>query len=181
MPPVTQAFDRQMKIIGNKNTFAFEIGAFDSESKSLRIVDIWANNIRLCIEDNTIYIPQFVNDLIMETKKSYNVSEFEKYLKGLSPEEMAHFVMSTRDEKSPNYDLCDDRIYPTYRFLDLGPTTDNITAFLFRQDDLAFLTFSFWREAIKLGGKETFDSIKLEFEQVISICNKAIAALNNKS
>jgi hypothetical protein len=116
----------------------------------------------------------------METKKSYNISEFEKYLKGLSPEEMAHFVMSTRDEKSPNYDLCDDRIYPTYRFLDLGPTTDNITAFLFRQDDLAFLTFSFWREAIKLGGKETFDSIKLEFEQVISICNKAIAALNNK-
>ena len=169
-----------MKIIGDKNKFAFEIGGFDPENKSLRIVDIWADSTRLCVDDNTIYIPQFVNDLLMETKKSYSISEFDSYLKGLSPEEMAQFVLSTRDEKSLNYDLCDDRIYPTYRFLDLGPTTDNITAFMFRYNNVAFFTFSFWRKAYKSGVKETFHSVELEFENTMSICNKAIDTLNKE-
>lgn len=165
------------KFIGHRERFAFEIGEYRSSDHTLRHVDIWAGGVRLCIDDNTVYLDQFTNDLADEIKRSYRVRNFSKYLGDLSPVEMATFVSSTRDEGSANYDIEEDSIYPYYQFLNLGPTTDNLSAFLFRGDQRAFFVYSFWREALRKGEAETFQVVDLNFEEVISVCRDAMNTL----
>ena len=166
-----------MKFIGHPDRFAFEIGEYQCPNHSLRHVDIWAGGVRLCIDDNSVYLDQFTNDLADEIKRSYRTSDFAKYLGGLTPVEMAAFVCSTREEGSANYDIEDDTIYPHYRFLDLGPTTDNLSAFLFRDTQRSFFVYSFWREALNKGGSEVYQVVELDFDEIISVTREAMNTL----
>jgi hypothetical protein len=164
-----------MKIIGNRARFAFEIGEY--RDAQLRRVDIWAGGTRLCVDDNSAYIPQFTTGLACEIKDSYRISDFSKYLHDLSPIEMAAFVCSTRDEDSPNYGIEDDSIYPRYKFLDLGPTTDNLISFLFRDTHTSFFVHSFWRDAWQKGLPRTYQVVELDFEEIMSVYKAAINVL----
>ena len=166
-----------MKFIGHPDRFAFEIGEYQCPNHSLRHVDIWAGGVRLCTDDNSVYLDQFTNDLAEVIKRSYRISDFSKYLQGLPPVEMATFVCSTRDEGSANYDIEGDAIYPYYRFLDLGPTTDNLSAFLFRDAQRSFFVYSFWREATREGVADTFRVVELDFDEIISVTKDAMNTL----
>lgn len=55
-----------MKVIGNKEVFAFEIGA--KTSHQLRKVNIYVANRNICVHDNSVYLPQFVNALFSTTE-----------------------------------------------------------------------------------------------------------------
>jgi hypothetical protein len=166
-----------MKTIGHRKRFAFEIGEYQDPEHVGRRVDIWAGGVRLCTDDDHIHVGQFTNDLADEIKRRYRISDFGKYLRDLSPVEMAVFVSSTRKEGSPNYDIEDDSIYPHYRFLDLGPTTDNLSAFLFRDTQKSFFVHSFWREALRKNEPETYHVVELDFEEIISVSKDAINTL----
>lgn len=168
----------RMQIIGDTHQFAFEIGDYLEDIPSLRRVDIWAGGRRLCLDDDSVYVPQFIASLEDELGETHEVGRFNDYLRGKSPEEMARFVISTRDEESPNYDLCDDTLYPTYRVLDLGPTTDNISAFLFRDGNRAHLVYSLWREAWRQGEPERFVSVELDFEGFVSVLKESWEVLS---
>lgn len=166
-----------MKFIGHPERFAFEIGERDDSNHALRHVDIWAGGVRLCIDDNIVYLDQFTNDLADEIGRCYHVSNFAKYLRGLSPVEMATFVLSTREKSSANYDIEGDSIYPYYSFLDLGPTTDNLTVFLFRDARKSFFVYFFWRESLRKQVAETFRVVELDFEEIISVTRDAMNTL----
>ncbi len=166
-----------MRFIGDPNRFAFEIGDYQCPNHSLRHVDIWAGGVRLCIDDNSVYLDQFTNDLADEIKRSYCINDFALYLGRLTPVEMATFVCSTREKNSPNYDIEGDSIYPFYRFLDLGPTTDNLSAFLFREAERSFFVYSFWRDASRKGLAETFQVVELDFNEIISVAKDAMNTL----
>jgi hypothetical protein len=166
----------KMKIIGHPERFAFEIGEY-RDSRQLRHVDIWAGGVRLCIDDNTVYLSQFIDSLSDEIRRSYRISDFAKYLRGLSPIEMAVFVSSTREENSPNYGMENDSIYHHYMFLNLGPTTDNLVAFLFRDTQTSYFVYSFWRETLKTGDIETYQVVELEFDEIISVARDAMNTL----
>ncbi len=58
-----------MKIIGDKKVFAFEIG--EKTSSQLQTVNIYIANRNICVDDNSVYIPQFINAL-------WHTSEFLK-------------------------------------------------------------------------------------------------------
>ena len=60
-------------IIGQKETFAFEIGK--ETEKSLRIVDIIINNRYVCCDDNIVYVPQFISDLKYELPRIENLRD----------------------------------------------------------------------------------------------------------
>ena len=169
-----------MKIIGDKKSFAFEIGDCLSHNPTFRAVDIWAGGRRLCLDDTSVYAGQFVASLKRETSKIYEIRLFEETLKGKTPEEMAHFVCSTREEESPNHGLHDDSIFPAYNFLNLGPTTDNIRAFLFRQNTGAHLVYSLWREDQKRSLPMRFHVVALDFDFVMSVLHRSIDILENE-
>ncbi len=163
-------------LIGNKSSFAIEIGGLNSDHPDLRLVDFWAGNTRLCIDDNTAFVPQFLASLEWETQKTFCSPQHDKVLDHKTPVEMAIFIKSTRDEKSANYGLHDDEIYPIYSFLDLGPTTDNLSAFLFRRTNATHLVYSFWRDA-KVSGEEVYHTVEVDFDSVIQICRTAVKEL----
>ena len=52
-----------IKIIEDKTTFSLKIGDYEPESNNLHIINIFIDIRNICINDNKVYIPQFVNDL----------------------------------------------------------------------------------------------------------------------
>lgn len=159
-----------MKLIGNKESFAIEIA--DHSVGDMRVVDIWINGISICCDDNTVYLPQFIDSIDSSLPNDLDLNKYDKYFHGLSPEEIHSFIKSTRDEDSENYDVEDDWIYPHHQFLDWGATTDNVASFIFESNGETYVTFSFWREEhhnpeeINHIYKTTVD--RIELRQVLS-------------
>ena len=177
--PLSLALNHKKMIIGNKETFAFEIGL--ETEKNLRVVDIIINNRYVCCDDNVAYVPQFSNDLKSELEKLENLQKdsFLNYLSGKSIEEIHQFIDSTRGEESENCNLEDDKIYPYFRFLDLGPTTDNFTCFLFFKKNDLYVTYQFWRDTHQ--NKEELGKVffaKIDKEEAIYIISETIKTLN---
>jgi ABC-type transporter MlaC component len=102
-----------MKLIGDKESFAFEIA--DHSEGHMRVVDIWINGISICCDDNTVYLPQFIGSLDYFLSNELGLKKYGKYFHGLTPEEIHRFIESTRDEGSENYDipLCQDISAPS--------------------------------------------------------------------
>jgi hypothetical protein len=129
MRPAHQTF-------GNPQGFAIELGSsFEtSPTSGLRVVDIWAAGRELCCDDNRVFVPQFC--LSIEATITWLLWDHDLSLPSpdLSPEENHRRVKTDPKEREG------------YRFLDWGPTTDNLTAFLFQRDRSMLITFEFWRE-----------------------------------
>jgi hypothetical protein len=130
-----------MKLIGNKKSFAFEIA--DHSVGDMRVVDIWINDISICCDDNTVYLPQFIADIEYFLSKELDLKKYERYFVGLSPEQIHEFIGSTNDEDSPNFDLVDDYLCAHHEFLDLGPTTDNVSSYVLKVMEKRLLHFHF--------------------------------------
>lgn len=168
-------------IIGQKETFAFEIG--EVTEKSLRIVDIIINNRYVCCDDNIVYVPQFITDLKYELSRIENLrnNKFQQYLNGKSITEIHKFIISTRHEESENYDLEGDEIYPYFRFMNLGPTTDNFSSFIFYKNNDLYITYEFWRETHT--NKEEIGHVfftKVKKDEIIQYISETINMLENK-
>lgn len=170
-----------MKVIGDKSLFAFEIGDYCPDSPSSRSVDIWVGGHRLCLDDDSAYVSQYVTSLRDEINHDYDVSLFEDVFEGMTPEEMAAFVCSTREKESPNYNLYEDRLFPTYQFLDLGPTTDNIMAFLFMTGSKALLVYSLWREDKAKDLPMRFSTVRLDYEFIMSVLRQSVDTLQQNT
>jgi hypothetical protein len=133
-----------MKIFGNKSYLAFEI---DEKSESgLRIINVWLGNKWANCDDNNVYVPSYIASLEVELQRDMRFDRYAKYLEGLSVAQIHEFIMSTRDEDSENYDLEGDQIYPYYSFMNWDETTDNISSFIFLQDNVLHITYEFWRD-----------------------------------
>jgi hypothetical protein len=137
-----------MKVFGDKSTFAFEIEEYTRESKNLRIVNIFVDRRNICCDDNTVYVPSFVNSLYSSAnylKKKIDYIKFEKFFFDKSVPEAHEFIKSTQDINSLNHQILGGEIYSFHQFLDWGTTTDNVTSFLIPIDGFLFLTCQFWR------------------------------------
>ncbi|HEX4909540.1 MAG TPA: hypothetical protein VFV64_02115 [Permianibacter sp.] len=139
-----------MRLFGDQSLFAF--GVHEDDQADLRKVDIFIGGRNVCCDDNCVYLPHFaarLKDVVADHSMKDNSWKYERYLAGMTVEQIHTFLMSTRDSESENYGLEDDRLYPYYRFLDWGPTTDNLTSFLFPFGNELYLTYEFWRDAHK--------------------------------
>lgn len=157
-----------MKLIGDKRYFAFEIGDI-TQTNVLIPIDTWLNNTRLTVDDNMAYLPQYYNDLKNTILRDYTLDKFGDYLEGRSPEEAHGFISSTRDEGSENCAIEDDQIYPYYRFMDWGPTTDNIMSFMFPVETGLCVTYEFWGDSEYDGLERKVNYIILQKEQIIPV------------
>lgn len=122
---------------GERERFAVEVGAVvgGGPTTGLREVDLWAAGRELCCDDNAAFVPQFC--FSVEATVAWLLSDKDRSLPypELSPEE------NHRRLSAGEYESCSP-----YRFLDWGPTTDNLLALLFRRGPVAIVTVEFWRQ-----------------------------------
>ena len=165
-------------IIGNKNTFAFEIA--ESSNNETRKINIIIGNTSLCVDDNSVYIPLFINNLNDSLKKIKETDflTYTSYFNGKNCEETHKFIQSTRNEDSSNFDIENDGLYLTYHFMDWGPTTDNISCFLYQNNAQLLLSYEFWREEhLNKKGIGVDNCIAIDKQELISTISSVVVLL----
>ncbi|MCX5746737.1 MAG: TIGR02996 domain-containing protein [Proteobacteria bacterium] len=149
--------------LGEPTTLAFRIGLERPDAPTSRLVEIWAAGIELTCDDNEIHVPSFVHAI----------------------ERAASWARRPRGLPFPDLDVIanhrriddDEELRDRYRWLDTGPTTDNLSCFLFLDGEDAIVTFAFWRQthprphelgqvfAIRLPG----DELRARLQQLVRI------------
>ncbi|GAA4909307.1 hypothetical protein LX16_2905 [Stackebrandtia albiflava] len=122
-------------LFGDRRGFSAEIG----EGDQLRRVDLWAAGIRLTCDDNTVYVPQFRRSVADTADRLRSGSGLPRPFPGQDPAGNHRRLvrMAAHDDGSA--------LYQRFATMHWGPTTDNVTALLFRDGDHVTLTFGFWR------------------------------------
>ncbi|WP_326707343.1 hypothetical protein [Streptomyces cyaneofuscatus] len=161
-------------VLGDKCRFAAEAG----EPGPLCRVDLWAAGKWLTCDDGMAYVPQFRRD-VLDTAAWLRSSESSPLpFAGLSAEATHRRLMQRAgddDEPEADYQLRD-----RFRVLLWGPTTDNVTAYLFREEDRLVITLSFWREEYLLSHPEDAGAVfvvEIPAKEFVGILEGIAAAL----
>ncbi|MEU6845626.1 hypothetical protein ABZ930_27500 [Streptomyces sp. NPDC046716] len=128
-------------LLGDKNGFAAEVGEWDG---ALGQVGLWAAGKWLTCDDNSSFASQFRRD-VLDTADWLRSGQSSPLPFEALPPEATHRRLMHRagadDETEAEY-----AFRSQFRVLNWGPTTDNVTAHLFRDADRLVLTTQFWRE-----------------------------------
>lgn len=161
-------------VLGDKLRFAAEVG----EPGPLCRVDLWASGKWLTCDDNMAYVPQFRRDVLDAAAWLRSGEGSPLPFAGLSAE-ATHRRLTQRagdDESEAEYQL-----RGRFRVLLWGPTTDNVTAYLFREEDRLVITLEFWREEHLLSHPEDAGAVfvvEIPAEELIGILEGVTAALD---
>jgi hypothetical protein len=118
--------------LGDKSRFAVEIGNWHG---GLRRVDLWAAGQWLTCDDNWAYVKQLRHSV--QADCAWLTSG------GGSPTPFPRLSSAATHRRL----LADDEgLREQWWFLHWGPTTDNVSAHLFRDGDHLTITLQFWRE-----------------------------------
>ncbi|MET9617170.1 hypothetical protein [Kitasatospora indigofera] len=127
-------------VLGDKSRFAAQVG----EPGPLCRVDLWAAGKWLTCDDNMAYVPQFRRDVLGAAAWLRSGEGSPLPFAGLSAE--ATHRRLTRGMRNDDATEADYGLHSRFRVLLWGPTTDNVTAYLFREKDRLVITLEFWRE-----------------------------------
>lgn len=130
-------------MFGLRSRFGFVIGGSDParQTSRLRQVDIYAAGRWLTCDDSHAYLPHFADCMMQAVARLLDDDAGERFRRPypeLSPAD-------NHRRLSAEADAGDNGAYLRYRFMDWGPTTDNVSAHLFVSDGIASIPFSFWR------------------------------------
>jgi hypothetical protein len=124
---------------GQRTRFAITVGEVLSDNGGNRRVDVWAANRWLTCEDNNVYVPHFAGCL------QHAIDSFlsdPQRRRGRPYPELSVEENYRRLEEAAETDNTE---YLAYRFMNWGPTADNVGMLLFREGGIAYLPFSFFR------------------------------------
>ena len=130
-----------MDRFGSRDTFAFEISSLDPHA-DIRVVDVFAAGIHLTCDDNTVYVPQFLGSLTLDLDRLIAPRDDRRDTlpyPDLSPMENHSQLLAVAED--------DNSDYLFHRFMDWGPTADNVSMTFFRDANTVVLPFNFWRES----------------------------------
>ncbi|MBT1187893.1 hypothetical protein HET69_28880 [Streptomyces sp. CJ_13] len=160
-------------LLGDKFRFAAEVG----EPGPLCRVDLWAAGNWLTCDDNVAYVPQFRRDVLDAAAWLRSGEGSPLPFAGVSAEATHRRLMQCSGDDEPEADC---QLGP-FRVLLWGPTTDNVTAFLFREEDRLVITLEFWREEHLLNHPEdagTVFMVEIPAEEFVGILDGIAAALD---
>jgi hypothetical protein len=123
-------------LVGDKQRFAAGVGDFWEGQQQLRRVDLWAAGRWWTCDDNIAYLPQFcmsVQDSIRWLRSGCDLAQ--------------PFPDVGAAEAHRRLLAVDDGSREQFWFPLWGPTTDNVTAHVFRVGDQLTIPFEFWRPA----------------------------------
>jgi hypothetical protein len=128
------------RTFGHPARFAITLKDFWGEGDAFRVVDVYAADRWLTCDDNHAYVPHFVGMLARTVRRLIDEPGYRdagRPFRDLTPADNHHQLCTEASE--------DNSRYLDYRFMDWGPTADNVRMHYFREGDTAFLPFSFWR------------------------------------
>ncbi|MET7982078.1 MULTISPECIES: hypothetical protein [unclassified Streptomyces] len=162
-------------VLGNKLRFAAEVG----ELGPLCRVDLWAAGKWLTCDDNMAYVPQFRRDVVNTALLLRSGEDSPRPFTGLSAEAThRRLVHRAGDDDEPRADY---RFRGRFQTLLWGPTTDNVTACLFREGDGLVITLEFWREEHLINHPEDAGVVfvvEIPAEEFVGILEGVAAALD---
>ncbi len=132
-------------LVGDPKQLTIEIGPGSNDG--VRTFDVIAGDIILTCDDNVAYVPQLLTSLNVDAARlsSQDYVRFSERLPNGSIEEK-HRFLTTLTGTDQKIELIDsDEVFSSFRFLDWGPVTDNLTSFLLQDQSGLFLTYCFWR------------------------------------
>jgi hypothetical protein len=163
---------------GDRRRFAVEVG--DWAGPAVRRVDLWAADQWLTCDDNMAFAPQFriaVADSADRLRAGHGAPLPFAGLPAIATHR--RLVAGTGREEH------DDLMRRRFRIFDRwGPTTDNLTAFVFRDGDRLEFTWQFWREEHLRNHPEhvgTVFTLEIQAAEVTAVLDDLIAALDRSS
>jgi len=124
-----------MTMIGDKRTFAFETSpCAQSSSDQFLTVDIYVAGKRVTILDNTVWVPHFLGHIEETHRHLRNNLKWLQYrddLAGMNLTETHLYLWRTEGWN---------------KFLDWGPTTDDVSCHLIIFQDSLWITFFLYSE-----------------------------------
>ena len=125
-----------MKLFGDRSKFAIEIGYLSKGTRDLCHVDVFASNQSLHPVDKTVYIPSFVAS--MDSDLNRLLSDFDPLKEQfpfpkLTPTE--NFLELHKEAEH------DNSRYLEKRFMDWGPTTDDVSVQIFKAKSIVHIPF----------------------------------------
>ncbi|MGW5275321.1 hypothetical protein ACWEQP_22650 [Streptomyces sp. NPDC004044] len=162
-------------VLGDKSRFGAEVG----EPGPLCRVDLWAAGRWLTCDDNMAYVPQFRRDVLDAVAWLRSGEGSPLPFAGLSAEAThRRLVQRAGDDDEPEADY---QLRGRFRVLLWGPTTDNVTAHLFREEDRLVITLSFWREDHLLSHPEDAGAVftvEIPAKEFVGVLEGIAAALD---
>ncbi|MFD5935547.1 hypothetical protein [Streptomyces sp. NPDC060333] len=162
-------------VLGDKQRFAAEV----SGAGQPRQVDLWAAGRWLTCDDNVAYVPQFHRDVLDTAAwlRSGNGSPLP--FAGVSAEATHRMLMHRAgDDDEPEADY---RLRSRFQGLLWGPTTDNVTACLFREEHRLLIALEFWREEHLINHPQDAGAVfvvEIPAEEFVGILEGIAAALD---
>lgn len=156
-------------LLGSKERFALELGEW---SGGLRRVDAWAAGQWLTCDDNMAYVSQLRWSVQHDHARLHSITYSPPPFPGLSPVAVHRQFLAD-----------DNGLREHWRFLQWGPTTDNVTAHLFPDGGHLALTLGFWREEhLRLHPEHvgTVFVAEIEAEELTGILHDAAAGLGGE-
>lgn len=122
---------------GHRTRFAVSLGEVLSDNGGSRRVDVWAGDRWLTCADNNVFVPHFAGCLQRAVRilLSDLGGRRGRPYRNLSVED--NYCRLKADAETDNTE------YLSYRFMHWGPTADNVSMLLFREEGIAYLPFSF--------------------------------------
>ena len=121
-------------LFGDKQRFAAEVGEFSDGSTQLRRVDLWAAGRWWTCDDNTAFVPQFCLSVQDSVNWLRSGSDLTQPFPEVNAAEAHRRLLAVDDGSREQF------WFPLW-----GPTTDNVTAHVFRAGNLLVIPFEFWR------------------------------------
>lgn len=124
------------RLFGDRARFRVEVG--ESLSPRLRTVDLWAGGKWLTTDDNTVFLPTFIDFLrsAAERVRRHDVSPCP--FPGRSPEDV--FRLLDAQAQAGESDLPE-----RFWLLHWGETVDNVTSYAYLDGDDLVIVFGYWR------------------------------------
>jgi hypothetical protein len=121
-------------VIGEGSNFAIIPGPYVPDSPQVREVSIFLAGRWLTCDDDHAFVPQFAYSLERTIIWLLSTDRIDPPHPEGTPEQVHRMLLASNDG-----------LPERYRFMDWGPTTDNVIAFIFRDADRIRITCSFWR------------------------------------
>jgi uncharacterized protein (TIGR02996 family) len=118
---------------GDRRRFAVEVGEFFFPDRHSRRVDLWAGGRWLTCEDNSVHVGQFRGSVESTIRWLRSGPDLALPFPELSPEDNHRRLHEVDDGLRERF----------WQLLRWGPTTDGLSALLFRRADGFAITFEF--------------------------------------
>ncbi|WP_440069486.1 hypothetical protein [Streptosporangium sp. OZ121] len=160
-------------LLGNKHGLAAEAG--DWVGPALRRVDLWVAGQWLTCDDNAVFVAHFRRSVAATAARVCSDGGPSLPFAGLSPAAAHRRLVDGISDFVEEYEQF--RI-----FNDWGPTTDNVSAFLFRDGDQSVITSEFRREEHLLEHPEHARTVfvaRLQEKELAAILEDLVAVLDH--